>query len=103
MLDSDRFNTPDRAFADAKASHGADNPCFRMGMYVPTREEVATLPIDDIAVILDLWMYEGPTELIPSYEQIREVRAVLESRADAYTPEVRAAIADCDEYLADER
>jgi hypothetical protein len=57
MTDSDRFNTPDQAFADAQASHGEDNPFMRMGRYVPTRHEVATLPIEDLAFILDLWMY----------------------------------------------
>jgi hypothetical protein len=103
MTPSARFNTPDQGFADAKASHGEDNPFMRMGTYVPTRDEVATLPIDDLAFILDLWMYEGPTELIPSYQQIREVRSVLESRADADTAEARAVIAECDRYLAEEK
>jgi hypothetical protein len=45
-------------------------------------------------------MRESPTELIPTYEQIREVRGVLETRPDAATPQTRALIAECDEYLA---
>jgi hypothetical protein len=50
---NDRFGTPDSAFSSASASHGADNPCHRMDMYVPTRHEVATLPVDRLSFILD--------------------------------------------------
>ncbi len=55
---------------------------------------------DDLSDVLDLWMWESPTELIPTYEQIREVRGVLKTRPDAQTPQTRALIAGRDEYLA---
>jgi hypothetical protein len=97
--EKDRFGT-DEAFRAAVDSHGVDNPTVRMGMYVPTREEVATLPIDDLAVILDLWMWESPTELIPTNEQIAEVRAIIAARADAHLTAAAALIAECDRYLA---
>jgi hypothetical protein len=102
MENHDRFDMPDRAFSEAQASHGADNPTMRMGMYVPTRHEVASLPIEELSVVLDLWMWESPSELIPSYAQIRDVRSVLETRSDADTPQTRALIAECDKYLASE-
>lgn len=38
----DRFGMPESAFQAARESHGLDNPVIRMGMYVPTREEVDT-------------------------------------------------------------
>ncbi len=40
----DRFGMPPSAFQAARESHGLDSPVFRMGMYVPTCQEVATLP-----------------------------------------------------------
>ncbi len=85
--DNDRFGTPDGAFEAARASHGADNPILRVGMYVPTRAEVATRPADELSWVLECWMWESPAELIPSYAQIREVRAL---------------IAMCDDYLDSE-
>ena len=96
--ENDRFGT-DRAFRAAAESHGLDNPIFRMGMYVPTREEVATLPIAKLADIIDIWMWEGPTELIPTAEQIAAVRRILAARVDAHLPEVVALIAECDRYV----
>jgi hypothetical protein len=96
---NDRFGMPDSAFEAALESHGRDNPVIRVGMYVPTREEVRTLPPEDLDLILDFWMWESPTELIPSREQIAAVRSVLLSRPDAEMPEVRAIVAACDDYL----
>ena len=97
----DRFGS-DRALRAAMASHGADNPMVRMGMYVPTRGEVASLPPDELSILLDLWIWESPTELISSYAQIREVRETLATRSDAHQPEVRALIAVCDDYVDSE-
>ena len=96
---SDRFGMPESAFRAAAQSHGRDNPTLRIGMYVPTRREVADLPADDLTFILDAWMWESPTELIPSLRQIREVRDVLVQRADRAAEEVRALIDLCDQYL----
>jgi hypothetical protein len=78
----DRFGMPESAFQAASDSHG-DSSVFRMGSYVPTREEVATLSVDALRPCLIDWMWESPTELIPSREQIAEVQAILEARPDA--------------------
>lgn len=99
---NDRFGTPESAFAAAAQSHGPDNPFVRLGMYVPTRREVAELPADDLMFILDTWMWESPTELIPTADQIRQVREVLERRPDRKAEEVRALIHLCDHYLPQE-
>lgn len=98
--ENDRFGT-DTAFRAAMESHGLDNPMVRMGMYVPTREEVATRRISDLAATLDMWMWESPTELIPTAAQITEVRAILAGRVDAHLPEAVALIAECDRYLGE--
>jgi len=101
MPDEDRFGMPDSAFRAAIESHRVDNPVLRTGMYVPTREEVATLPAGDLEYILDFWMWESPTELIPSGAQIAEVRRVLLARPDVRSPEVQSLVRACDEYLHD--
>ena len=99
MTSNDRFGIPDSALRAALESHGKDNPCIRAGMYVPTREEVATMPAAEISEVLDLWMWESPTELIPSRTQIAEVRSILVARPDAQSPELEALIVACSEYL----
>lgn len=98
-MSDDRFGMPDSAFRAAREHHRRDNPTVRLGRYVPTRRDVVTLGADDIAFLLDLWMWESPTELIPSDDQIREVRSVVSSRLDADTPEVQAIIAEYDRHL----
>lgn len=55
----------------------------------------------DLVTVLDLWIWESPAELIPSYDQIRQVRSILASRPDAETPAIQAIIAECDRYLGD--
>lgn len=68
---------------------------------MPTRQEVATLAPDDLDAVLDLSMWESPAKLIPSYDQIRQVRPILASRPDAETPAIQAIIATCDRFLGD--
>jgi len=96
---NDRFGMPESAFGSAAQSHGRDNPTLRIGMYVPTRREVAELPADDLMYIMDAWMWESPTELIPSLDQIRQVREVLVQRPDREAKDIRALIDLCDRYL----
>lgn len=95
----DRFGMPDSAFVAAWQSHGLDNPVFRMGMYVPTRREVASMPASELYAIVVDWMWESPSELIPNNTQIAELRAILLARPDANDPEVLHLIAECDAYL----
>lgn len=98
---NDRFGVTERQVEAAIESHGKNNPAYRMGMYVPTRQEVATMPIDELSILLDLWMWESPSELIPSRAQIAEVRRVVAERPDASTPEGLALLTDCDRYIHD--
>lgn len=97
----DRFGMPDSAFVAARESHGLDNPVLRMGMYVPTRGEVASLPAAVLYPIVVDWMWESPSELIPNNTQIAELRAILLARSDADDPEVQRLITECDGYLKD--
>ena len=98
MSDSskDRFGMPESAFRAAIESHGSTSPVIRTGMYVPTREEVATLSVDELQRCLIDWMWESPTELIPSFAQIAEVQAVLEARLDV--EKFEGLIAACRDY-----
>lgn len=95
----DRFGTPEEAFHGAVESHGRNNPVVRIGMYVPTRHQVATLAADDLVSILDRWFFESPTELIPSMEQVRQVREVLTQRPDRRSEAVRELIELCDAWF----
>lgn len=71
---------------------------FRVGLYVPTRQEVMTLDPKTLRPILIDWMWESPSMLIPSNDQINEVRDILVSRNDSKS--CAQLIADCDEYIA---
>lgn len=97
----DRFGMPESAFHAARESHGPDNPTIRSGMYVPTRREVAGKSPQWLYPVLIDWMWESPSELIPSNAQIAEVRAVLLARPDAADPAIVQIVAECNEYLAD--
>ena len=48
----DRFGMPASAFRATMESHGLNSPVIRAGMYVPTRHEVATLPIAQLSTIV---------------------------------------------------
>lgn len=95
----DRFGMPESALRAARESHGLNNPTIRSGMYVPTRREVAEKPPEWLRQVLIDWMWESPSELIPSDMQIAEVRAVLLARSDAADRAVAQIIVECDEYL----
>lgn len=95
----DRFGMPDRAFEAARKSHGPGKAAFRVGMYIPTRREVATRPPPELLPILDAWLWESPAELIPSYDQVEEVRRILVGRPDASGGAVQELVTLCDEYL----
>ncbi|MGA0586492.1 hypothetical protein ACO2Q2_05060 [Dyella sp. KRB-257] len=100
MIDpDDRFGMPASAFQAARESHGVDSPVFRTGMYVPTRNEVATCSAAVLYPIVIDWMWESPSELIPDNAQIAELRAILVARPDVANPDVQQLIAACDDYL----
>ena len=95
----DRFGMPASAFKAARQSHGLDSPVFRMGMYVPTRHEVATWPATQLLPIVIDWMWESPSELIPNNDQIAQLCTILRARPDATEPEIRELIVACEDYL----
>ena len=94
--DNDRFGMPEAAFDAARLVHEGIN---RAGMLVPTRLIVRTMSPNLLDVALDLWMYESPSELIPSNEQILEVIYELERRPDRLHADVLAIIKSCEAYL----
>ena len=92
-MSKDRFGIPDSAIEAAKANHGG---ILRLGMYVPTREEVRTMAPDPLYINLDQWMWESPAELIPRMEQIAEVLSELLTRPDQEA--IRHIVAACQAY-----
>lgn len=81
-----------------QATRGAHRHVLRTGMYVPTRAEVATWSVKKLTAVLVDWMWESPSELISSSDQIAAVVKVLESRDDA--GDMRELIVACREYHA---
>jgi hypothetical protein len=94
--DQDRFGMPESAFQAARDAHRG---IARMGMFVPTRGDVRTMEVDALATALEEWMHESPSELIPSYEQIREVIYELGRRTDRKTKKVADLMSACLSYL----
>ena len=99
MDENDRFGIPEEAFLAAYKNNNCDKGVIRLGMDVPTRGEVSTLPITDLEDILIAWMWESPSELIPSRDQIREIKKLLEARPDASDDEIVSIIKECQEYI----
>jgi hypothetical protein len=97
--DNDRFGMPESAFEAARESHGYDNPVYRMGMYVPTRREVATLSPQQLYPILIDWIWDSPSELIPDDAQLTELRSILIARPDVDDPVLQDLIGECDVCL----
>ena len=92
--DNDRFGVPLTALQAALSAHEG---IIRAGLYIPTRQEVATWPTEKLYSVLLDWMWESPSEIIPSSANIAAVLAVLEKRPDvdqltkglyARTPEI---------------
>lgn len=96
----DRFGMPESAFRAARDSHGPDNPAIRSGMYVPTRREVADAAPTWLYPVLIDWFWECPSELIPSDEQIQEVKAILTARLDVSDPVIASLLTECDDVLS---
>ena len=55
------------------------------------------MPSKDLRVTLDLWMWESPTTLIPSNEQITEVISVIQCRHDV--DQCTDILSDCIRYI----
>ncbi|MGS1012953.1 hypothetical protein ACVCL0_14910 [Rhodanobacter sp. UC4450_H17] len=78
---------------------GANNPVLRSGMDIPACSEIARMSVEALFSFLIDWMWESPSELIPSNEQIAQVRALLLQRHDALQPDVQRLIDECNAYL----
>ena len=96
----DRFGMPESAFRAARESHGFDNPAIRSGMYVPTRREVTEKPPEWLYPVLIDWFWECPSELIPTDEQILQVKAILVARPDAMDPVIASLVWECDDVMS---
>lgn len=97
--DQDRFGMPASAFAAAQNSHGSA-PTVRCGVYVPTRAEVRSMAPETLRPLLIEWLWESPSELIPTDEQISQVKAELEARPDADA--LAGLIEECRAFIEDE-
>ncbi|MCU6433984.1 hypothetical protein LPB67_09420 [Undibacterium sp. Jales W-56] len=95
-MDEDRFGVPSSNIRAAekwlKRTSNKDFKC-----YVPTRKEVSSLNTEKLAKILIDWMCKSPTEIIPSKNQIVEVRNILLQRDDAQ--KLSGIITMCNHYI----
>lgn len=96
MQDDDRFGVRMEDLAAAQRAHGS-SPAIRVGVYVPTRGEVRSMPPEQLRPLLVDWMWESPTELIPTDEQMRQVQRELESRSDV--SQLLDVIEECRRYI----
>lgn len=96
MQDDDRFGVCDAALSAAQKAHGSSQT-VRCGGYVPTRAEVRSMAPESLRPLLIEWMWESPSELIPTDEQIHDVKAVLEARPDADL--LAGLIEECRQYI----
>ena len=84
---SNRRNFPDDYrfgfnLEDMKQEVEDHKPIMRIGCFVPSVKDVREMSVDDLRITLDLWLWESPTTLIPSDDQILEVISVLRTRTD---------------------
>lgn len=94
--DQDRFGLPESAFLAAQKAHGSA-PTIRAGMYVPTRGEVASMAPEKLRHLLIEWLWESPSELIPTNDQISQVKAILEGRPDSAA--LAGLIEECRQFI----
>lgn len=93
------FGIPERNLRAAEES--AQRKCqHQFHVYVPSREEVASLNASKLGKILTGWMCNAATEIIPSRTQISEVKLVLLERSDV--SEISDLISMCDCYISGE-
>lgn len=77
----DRFGMPEENLIAAKRwMNKKRRNKYPFNIYVPTREEVATLSLEELRTILIGWMCHSPIEIVPSRTQIKEVRTALLNR-----------------------
>ena len=86
---SDRFGV-DPELIGRIFKHHLEAGVIRCGCYVPTREEVATQPIEWLENVLTDWFWESPEELAPDRQQCAAVIRVLLGRPDADDPRIRS-------------
>ena len=71
---------------------------YRCGCYVPTEDEVYTMPLTELKDVLIDWLWESPSELIPNDGQLDSVKLILEKRAPSKL--LDELITECDNFLA---
>ena len=101
MVDDETFGIPKSALDSAREVHrGVESAgIHRIGSYLPTRADVFTVGAVELFVMLDIWFYESPVEIIPGADQVTEVLQVLKSRPDSCSEELLKSIQLCEQYL----
>jgi hypothetical protein len=88
---SDRFGVDPELIGRVFRYH-LEAGVIRFGCYVPTRDEVATQPIEWLQNVVTDWFWESPEELAPDEQQCADVIRVLLDRTDADDPRIRSLI-----------
>ncbi|WP_449425551.1 hypothetical protein [Rhodanobacter lindaniclasticus] len=90
---------PETGYCDpAMQDHGGNGYCPSEDGCLG-QHEAATLPAAKTSLIVVDRMWENPSELIPSNNQISKLRAMLPTRPDAAAPELRKTIVAREDYL----
>lgn len=71
------------------------NGIYRDGMLVPSVDDVKTMTIEKLAPLVIGWLWESPTTMIPSEDQVRQLRSVLSTRSN----DANDLIKECDDFL----
>ncbi|MBG7621626.1 hypothetical protein I5R65_19320 [Herbaspirillum sp. AP02] len=94
MQSHDYFNVPSENI-EAAIAHQSTRPWPR-NVRVPTRAEVAALPLDELHRLIRNWIYKSAVEIIPSRKQIAQVLEILHQRPDIDS--MPALLALCEAY-----
>jgi hypothetical protein len=95
-MNNKRFGIPEEILRKVVRSNSG---LIRSGVYVPTEQEVRELDSTILRNILIEWLYECPSELIPTDDQVEQVIAILKSRDDTDNKLVTEMIFDCNAVL----
>jgi len=93
--DSDHFGVPEENIRAAQLR--ASSTRHPLHCSVPTKKEIATLPLPELKAALIAWMEHSAIEIIPSRAQVALVRDVLLARRDS--PELGSLVRMCSNYI----
>lgn len=93
----DCFGTPSENIQAALKWADKYRKKYQFHTRVPTRQEVATLPVGELTALMIGWMEHSAIEIIPSRMQIALARETLKARPDRQA--LQSLIEKCSNYV----